>query len=613
MHCTLLRFFPILPCVILATTLAGCKSSPADDVPDAGSDADTEQDQPDTSPSLLDRCTESSASNCLLFDLDACASHENITSCVEDAGDDCTVARSCFVTLADDGVAFSTGPYGTGVKDIAGPFSLETTDGIFDFQRQWTGIDSHVFLAHTSRSTSLFGSSIKALLDASPPNVHYFFGWKGNKPDGFDDTEIAWKEHIATRDDADTWLTRVHFLTTNFETAPGWIGEMMAYRWSSKFDPGSQYYRNVNGPVGFAIDRFQRIRELGMLGTVQSDSRPYLANHPKGYDFEADLQRRLDSEKNVTTVVLADRQTVHDTADFDVVIPDLSGFDTLEVDLALDCPGHLPGNCGAWDYLSHMWVCDSPTSEPGGDVEWNCDRELARWITSYWTETRHVTDISQQLAALKPGPQHIRFFANGQFDDGHGDGVGSHYRPTDYIVSLSLRFSARQKGEKPVALIPLWTGGDWNEGYNATKLPIGVEVPSDTKRVELAVLVTGHGGVAVTNCAEFCNHQHHFTVNGTPYLQEFPEAQASQGCTKRVDEGVTPNQFGTWYYGRGGWCPGTDVPPALFDVTDSVTKGASNTFEYHTTFRGDPLKARTDGGVNNQGNIVLSSWVVLWK
>jgi Peptide-N-glycosidase F, C terminal len=119
-------------------------------------------------------------------------------------------------------------------------------------------------------------------------------------------------------------------------------------------------------------------------------------------------------------------------------------------------------------------------------------------------------------------------------------------------------------------------------------------------------LTTGHGGVQPTNCAEFCNHTHLFTVNGVLHRQSFPEAQTASTCAERVAVGVVPNQHGTWYYGRGGWCPGQDVAPFVVDVTADVAKGQANTLTYRTEFNGAPVNA-------GLGNIVLSSWLVVWE
>lgn len=41
-------------------------------------------------------------------------------------------------------------------------------------------------------------------------------------------------------------------------------------------------------------------------------------------------------------------------------------------------------------------------------------------------------------------------------------------------------------------------------------------------------------------------------------------------CTLRVKEGAVPNEYGTWLYGRAGWCDGLQVDPWRTDVTKQV-------------------------------------------
>ena len=65
----------------------------------------------------------------------------------------------------------------------------------------------------------------------------------------------------------------------------------------------------------------------------------------------------------------------------------------------------------------------------------------------------------------------------------------------------------------PVAATPLFTGGDFNSMYNATRAPVTVAIPADAVKVQLVALVTGHGA-GTNQCSEFCNHQHVFTVDG---------------------------------------------------------------------------------------------------
>jgi hypothetical protein len=73
-----------------------------------------------------------------------------------------------------------------------------------------------------------------------------------------------------------------------------------------------------------------------------------------------------------------------------------------------------------------------------------------------------------------------------------------------------------------------------------------------------------------------------------------------------VNEGVVPNQHGTWYFGRGGWCPGLDVAPWVRDVTAQAAPGTSVDLRYTTTYGGRAVTA-------NLGNIVLSSYLIYWR
>lgn len=492
-------------------------------------------------------------------------------------------------------VPFDPGPYGTKPKDVAGPFVLPTTDGDWDFQANWTGQDSYVFLIFgpnkvlypngADYSADLFKQSLSALLPKSPQNVHYFFLPLSSSDAAWPAARDKWMGQLANI--GGDWPPRVHFCDTGALDLTSWIGDMIRYRYQTPL-PYKEY-----DYLQFAIDRFQRIREVGMLAQLVQNGvaakLEFLGFEPKYYEFEWARDQAMKAAPQATVVSLAKQQTVYDTWDVDVTLPDLSGMDTLEVDLAMDCDNHRDGECGAWDYLSHLWVC-SP-----GDGGPQCDTEIARWITSYWRETRWVTDISQMLALLKQGKAHFRWWATGQFDP----------RKTNYTVSLDLRFSNRGKGMRPVAATPLWTGGKWDPTYDASHAAQMVNVPSGAKKVELYVLVTGHGA-ANGNCAEFCDHEHHFSVNGATHDKTFPEASTPLGCTNDVGKGAVPNQHGTWYYGRGGWCPGWDVAPWVVDVTKDAKLGQSNTLGYTTTFGGMPVD-------QDRGNIDLSSYLVTWQ
>ena len=105
-----------------------------------------------------------------------------------------------------------------------------------------------------------------------------------------------------------------------------------------------------------------------------------------------------------------------------------------------------------------------------------------------------------------------------------------------------------------------------------TENPFEYNVTENTEKVEIVTFFTGHGHSSTDeNCAEFCNHQHEFTINGeTMPLLEHLNAGVAYGCNDLVNVGVAPNQYGTWVYGRAGWCAGQDVALDRIDITELI-------------------------------------------
>jgi hypothetical protein len=268
---------------------------------------------------------------------------------------------------------------------------------------------------------------------------------------------------------------------------------------------------------------------------------------------------------------------------------ELATYDTFEVEVTQQCPDpDSPeiGNCGAWDYTANLNLTDDP----------NNHIELARFITSYHRETHWVVDASDVLPYLAAGGAH-KF--NWTF------GPTSNPQPT--ATHLSFRFSNQKKGMSPKQATFLFGGGNFGPDYNTGRVPVDVPIPANAKKVELFVIVTGHGN-GTNQCSEFCDHQHEFTVNGNKHLRDFPMAGTADKCIPNLANGMTPNQAGTWWYGRGGWCPGQQVDPWVVDVTSEVTPGQTATISYRGLFgNADPPADNTD----NPGYIILSSYLVV--
>ena len=229
-----------------------------------------------------------------------------------------------------------------------------------------------------------------------------------------------------------------------------------------------------------------------------------------------------------------------------------------------------------------------------------CNRELARWITTYGREGRWLTDLTPYLPLVSEGgAQKFRF-------------SGNNGQPID----MQLLFYADDTVERSTSMKYLWGrpwGTPFNPSYNDGKHPdVTFEVPEGTTRVEVAALITGHGqGTTSENCAEFCPFQSEFTLNGSTFFKENPYAGTGYGCYDQIEDGVVANQFGSWPFGRAGWCPGQDVKIWRHDITDLVTDGENTISHRGLLFGTDYTPTVTSDGYMPE--IVMSSWVVFYE
>lgn len=495
---------------------------------------------------------------------------------------------------------FSAGPYGAHRHDVADDFTLELTDGTtWNFKEKWSGCESYIFVPNNLvfsqlNTASIWEKDLGNLLKKTPDNVHYFFIAKNATEDAAkaatDTMTMRVNNALVILDDADAahWRERLHVAAKRAGALGNWVGDILG----------------GIGAAGFAIDRFQTVRGLGNLADVNrykieladammwpwESNLAYAAHEAIYFNGEFDRQMKLEAAKS-TTVPLYKGEVLAEFAETDIDLPsaaEMAAFDTLQIEVDMRCPDPDKiefGNCGAWDYLAYLFVRDEATMQ---------NIEVARFITSYHRETHWVMDVTPMLPLLRSGgKRHFRWEFAPPWNT----------QPTE--TRLSLHLSNRSKGYSPASATYLFGGGAFGSTYNAAYSPIDVPIPADAKRVELVAVVTGHG--AETNqCAEFCNHQHEFTVNGTVHLKEHVEAGTKSKCVDQIANGMVPNQGGTWWYGRGGWCPGEQVAPWVVDVTADVTPGQSATVSYRGLFGTQPPP---DGS----GNIVLNSYLVVYK
>lgn len=494
-------------------------------------------------------------------------------------------------------------PSGTeGAFDVLAPdLTLTQLDGsVWTLSNAWTGCEAVIFVvlrpdsAYPDLDNKIL---VREWMEGAPANVHWvFFSDEAGKSKR-EAALVALQEDIEGIADADEatlaqWQAHTHYIPDVWGGTDTWIDAVV------------DSYGSGGLPLNLAIDRFQHIRELGYLSdpvTGWASTPPAFLNYEaRYYNAEAAMQDRLDVDGATILhpfVNTAERAAVVDFGDAATV----ATYDTMELDLSFICNGHPDSEgCGEWDYLAYVYLCDLDDPETTEVDESGTCTEIGRFITAYARPGRWVVDATPFLAMLQNGGERtIRV-----------DSANAPY------ITLDLRLSNQGKGVRPVQMDYLWAGGSFNQDYNTGREPISFTPPDGTTQVNVWTLITGHGyGQDKANCAEFCNHQHEFTVNGAEsWVQEFTMAGTNYGCGDQVDSGTVPNQYGTWVLGRGGWCPGRQVDPWSADITAAVNLTGENTLEYRGLYEGDTYVPEPyNSGSGFGAGIVANTWVVYYR
>ncbi|HVJ92297.1 MAG TPA: peptide-N-glycosidase F-related protein [Labilithrix sp.] len=514
-------------------------------------------------------------------------------------------------------IPFSTAEGGTRFGALAGDFTVHDVNGeSWHFAERWTGCESYVFFVNLPKyNDKLFETAPDMLLKSGPKNVHYFF-----LSDAADEAarttfaktmatrlEKAFSAKGVSKADKAWWSARFHFVTDR-ATQVGSVGAMLtdylayAKSASSVVDLGDRGKASPPRPTVFGIDRAQHWDSGDSLSQyVASTDNSILgmaAFLPHFYNYRAELEGRLANEPETTIVpIIPTTTTTQRLFTETVTLPDasaLASFDTLDIDVVVDCREQNPFACSEWDRIANVHLCVDGAA---------CAHrvEIGRWITPYWRRGRqhYLLEASPMLGLLRAGGPTTFFVSFGP----------EWERPTVWDVAVSLRL--RKTGEQKASHAErAFIGGTFNADYNASQTAFTFTPPEGTKRVELVTLLTGHGQDESTNCAEWCDHRHTFTINGAalPTIRYDRDAIGSRyGCAERASLGVIPGQYGNWAQSRAYWCPGMAVQPIRTDVTSRVTVGKENTLSYAASYS---TEASIPAG---NGNIDLTTYVVYYR
>ena len=448
-------------------------------------------------------------------------------------------------------------------------FILNPQPSGWSFQDEWTGSDSYIFVQYDpniTNSTALWLSSTKeTLLNNSPMNVHYFF--ISNRDlfesdiefikEGFD--EIL--EEMST-DMQNHWNNHLHFINQKTSNLNNWLTDAL------------------NGKSALAIDQSQQLRQIGYLGNPSSFTGTYisyLAHEAVYFDYEYNTFNEND-ESSYDEIVVFDgdhytggwASSISNTIQLPTEFSSLA-YNQMKVELLRGCPNanmeYDDAGCDDYDRIAHLYLCDLDGS--------NCN-EITRWITPFDRQPHSLTDITPFLAMFRAngGEQKVLKFQESGWPNS--------------LLTLKIRlYHGPNDNGVQREFYPIWNGTvQFNPDYSNNRPPQVFTVPQNATKVEFVAYLTGHGwgSAGCSNCCEFCNSRHIFSVNGGVYefSKDHPNASDNNYCMEieSIAQGVIPNQYGTWGYGRAGWCPGQDVAPYVVDITDYVLTGEENVIDY---------------------------------
>ena len=534
-------------------------------------------------------------------DIDGDGVFANVDACADSPDRWSVDANGCAVVQLP--VGWTSASSLNGPMQAVPQFSFPTLNGTFNFQNRWTGHDVYFFLFKYTDSSGnsnagTWGQNPGKFIRNLPLNTHLFYGSFDNS---YHNDVIQQRNAVlaglSTSEEAH-WDSRIHYIDVDASNLGGGIGNMIS---------------SFNNPLYMGIDRFQLSRETGSLyaWTSQSNDPFHLSHEPNQWVAEFPTKVR-EQDPAVHSVQIMDFQrhsggwgsgySSFANATFDLP-NDLTSYDTLEVYHEHACFDRTNryqksdgsyGGCHEWDYLAYMFICDR-------DNDTVCNTESVRWITTYGREGMWLTDISPYLFMLNDGEDRRFKYAGANKGD----------------LTVTFLFSNWGSGTRAVNATYAFSGGQFDGTYNNESRynrQLNFTVPSYATSVEIVATITGHGfNKDTANCAEFCDHQHYYTMGQHQTYEWHPIVYNSEGCENEVRNGVVANQFGSWPFGRAGWCAGQDVKQWTYDITDWVDNSTNNT--NHLVYRGYYNGAEyvpSDGIGNGGRNIRAVVWVVFY-
>ncbi|MCB9680644.1 MAG: hypothetical protein H6733_04160 [Alphaproteobacteria bacterium] len=475
---------------------------------------------------------------------------------------------------------------------------LPTLDGTFRLSATWTGCDAYALVPVDG---DFLAEDLAPLLtDADPNSVFVFLSGEDRDAAAADAVKAVradLRDVLRDLDDADAehWRARLHYVSVGRDNADV-----------------AAIVDGLQGSDLAGIDLYQRLRRGGSLAVSSSAGWLRALSHarytPKGYAYEARLGERLADEAategdRLRVITLLD-------ADWDAeshAVGDVTGVITLDLPPADALARYdraelvMREMCGDSPFFHEAEGC---TGEQGrtvavcdGDCGTDDDEHVFfKIVSGYNTGGWWTQDVTQALPAIRRGGRQSFRITGPGIDDARWH-AHVELRLHDDVDDTDL-------SSTPTAAVrlPGWTGIGLQAAYSELTAVYEVTPPAGTTRVVFRDVASTHGGGGNGGCAEFCTTEQTLTVDGIPFDHAW-EQKDVWDCAARVDQGVTPNQWGTWYFDRASWCPGWTAEVWEADVTDAFDLTGPNTLT---------LSATQGHAYPYTGTLAANPWLVFY-
>jgi fibro-slime domain-containing protein len=476
-----------------------------------------------------------------------------------------------FETKAFDGAA-TEATYNATMPD----FTWATLAGDFTLSEAWTGCDAFVIV---DVGQDFMSEDLGPLLDDADPNTVYLFVSDEREADDAVDVLTSFRGQLEADVGADTLVA--------------WAGRLWFVTEGTSDDAVLDDVLDGIGDSDLAgIDQEQNLRRGGSLAIALSGGWEPALSHArytaKGFNYESTLRERLAREEaelgaDLLVLTLQERTweeeaTTEGEVDgiMRITLPDaaeLARFDRAEVVVREYCGTadfpHEAGSCSGESGL-HVQICETDCQDEDGRYK------FFKAVSGYYTGGWWTLSGDAALPWLKRGGQQT-FRITGPTVEGFGWHANITVRLYDETDDSDAGHAVWMTG---------WRGMSMRSVYDEATTTYRVVPPPGTERVVFHDLVTTHGGGGSGGCGEFCTTEQSLRVNDQAFEHAW-EQKTTWDCAARVDQGVTPNQWGTWYFDRASWCPGFTGERWTADITDAFDLSGENTLTLTATQSGE--------------------------